>query len=345
MLIKLLYKSYVTSYRIAAGLMLYGLLVAIAGYGFTMGFYAINSSWMTPFRISPSNDRILTMTSQLVSSQSALNTLALNNSNLDLTKTELLKRRAALLVLNGKLDDALVQDRAADTQSGTTLASLAEQKRADLAKTQKVTQDVDKLRAGIEHDLKAGLITKAEALAQETALTQFQNQYTDSKVSEVVLRDTVRQKLSNNDLTAVDTLSKQVDLKTQIAQVDLQIATGDEQIVNNKMQIDAVRKAVDATSGNPYFLAVAAKESLMFAFVPYDNADGVTEGGAVYDCYLSMVACRKVGTVKRVFQDEETANNPIYKTQMRGFLVQLDLTNHNSAKSKTLFVGHKPLWF
>jgi hypothetical protein len=84
---------------------------------------------------------------------------------------------------------------------------------------------------------------------------------------------------------------------------------------------------------------------LYFAFVPYDNQANALAGAPIYDCYLNMVACRKVGTVKQIFTGEEQATHPIFKTQIRGFLIQMNLDHAESAKSKTVFLGGKPVLF
>jgi hypothetical protein len=91
-------------------------------------------------------------------------------------------------------------------------------------------------------------------------------------------------------------------------------------------------------------LAVSGDSKIYFAFVPYDNTSSVSAGAPVYDCYLNMVVCRKVGTVKQVFSGEEHAMHPIFKSDMRGSLIQLDLQNPESAKSKTVFLNRKPLF-
>jgi hypothetical protein len=58
-----------------------------------------------------------------------------------------------------------------------------------------------------------------------------------------------------------------------------------------------------------------------------------------------MIACRHVGAIKTIFSDEQKASHPVFKTDMRGFLIELALTRPESAKSKTLFVGCKPMLF
>jgi hypothetical protein len=49
--------------------------------------------------------------------------------------------------------------------------------------------------------------------------------------------------------------------------------------------------------------------------------------------------------VKQIFTGEEDALHPIFKTAIRGFLIQMDLDHPDSAKSETVFLGRKPLLF
>ena len=84
---------------------------------------------------------------------------------------------------------------------------------------------------------------------------------------------------------------------------------------------------------------------LYFAFVPYDNSASAVAGSAIYDCHLNMIACRKVGEVQQIFSGEQQAVHPIFKTQIRGILIQLNLSDGESAKSRTVFLGRKPMLF
>jgi hypothetical protein len=58
-----------------------------------------------------------------------------------------------------------------------------------------------------------------------------------------------------------------------------------------------------------------------------------------------MILCRKVGEVKQIFTGEQQAIHPIFKTQIRGFLIQMNLNGNEAAKSRTVFLGRKPLLF
>ena len=125
------------------------------------------------------------------------------------------------------------------------------------------------------------------------------------------------------------------------------ISVAQKQLQEESRQIDRLREAIRTAKQSPYYLNASGEQRLYFAFVPYDNQTNAVAGAAVYDCYLNMIACRKVGTMAQIFPGEEQAMHPIFKTQIRGFLIQMNLyqDRSDSAKSKTVFLGRKPLLF
>jgi hypothetical protein len=344
MMLSFFRRSFIASYRIAAVFSLYGLLAGIVAYAAVMAFYSLNKSWVAPVLISPSNDRILALTAQIVTSQQTLDGLALNTKNLREARAEMIQHRAILRDLDEQLTNAARREKANNLASGTELTRLAVQKDADVRSTQEMLEEIDRSESDVDRNLKAGLVTRSEALAQRTTLAQFRNAYTDARVSDLVLKDNARQKLTT-DLSAVDTMSKAVELRSELSQLELNIKSGDYQIANNAVQIENIKKAIRTTQDNPYFVAAQSSAPVEMAFLPFDNQGAVTVESPVYDCALSFVWCAKVGTVARVFTEEERATNPVFKTDLRGTFIQLALTEHEAVKSKTLFIGRKPLLF
>lgn len=145
------------------------------------------------------------------------------------------------------------------------------------------------------------------------------------------------------DTHALDVLDKKAALQSQIAQLDIAMDMAEKQIQTESAQVERLNAAMLAMMQTPYYLVKSQGKAASFAFVPYDNKGAIRAGATVYDCYLQVLGCRAVGTVKQVFAAEEHAAHPMFRTDMRGFLVQLDLEHQESAKSKTLFVNTKPL--
>jgi hypothetical protein len=340
----LIYKSVVTVYRIFAIVTLYVVLGGVLAYGFVMGFYALNTSWAAPVILSPVDDKSLDFTEKLVTSRQSLEELNVDKKRLDESIDEMNKHKAALLSLEPELQAAILREKKHNQATGPELLALDKQKQSDNLKTQSVITQVKEVEATIDKDLAAGLITKGDAATQRAALNQVQSSYTDSKIGEVLLTDSILEK-TTTDTKSLDVLDKQAELISEIAQLDIAIGVAQKQAYEETKQIDRLKQALTTAKQTPYFLTASGDSTVYFAFVPYDNRNNVSLGTAVYDCYLNMVVCEKVGSVKQIFAGEEHAIHPIFRTDMRGFLIQLQLDHAESAKSKTVFLNRKPLLF
>ena len=338
------YKIVISLYRVFAITVLYLVLGGILAYAFVMGFYAVSNSWAAPLILSAVDEKSLDFRQKLVTSQQTIEDLKVDSQKLESGIAEMKKHRAALLALEPQLQEAIARERTHNRAIGPQLAALDTQKQADNVKTQTVLRQLKEVESNINKDLAAGLITKGDAATQLSALNQAENAYTDSKIAEVLLTDSVLQK-NTTGTDSLDVLEKQAELRSEAAQLDVAINVSDKQLQEESQQINRLREAIRTAKQSPYYLNAAGGKTLYFAFVPYDNQASAVAGHAVYDCYLNMFACRKVGTVKQVFAGEETAIHPIFKTNIRGFLMQMNLDHPESAKSRTVFLGRKPLLF
>jgi hypothetical protein len=340
----LVHKSVLTLYRVFAVAVLYAVLAGILCYAFIMGFYAINNTWAAPVILSASDEKSLDFMQKLVTSRQTLEDLKVDLTRLQSGLSEMTKHRASLVALDPELQVAIARERSHDQQTGPQLSTLDAQKQADNAKTQAILTQVHQLETTINKDLAAGLITKGDATSQLAALNQAQGAYTDSKIAEVLLTDSILDKTTVGT-KSLDVLEKQAELRSEIAQIDVAINVADKQLQEETRQVDRLRDALATAKQSPYYLNASGDKRLYFAFVPYDNQVNAKVGTPIYDCYLNMVLCRKVGTVKQIFLGEQDISHPIFKTQIRGLTILMDLSHPNSAKSQTVFLGRKPLLF
>jgi hypothetical protein len=340
------YRLVITVYRVFAITVLYLVLAGILAYAWVMGFYAVNSSWAAPVILSAADEKSLDFREKLVTSQQTIEDLKVDTNKLQSGLTEMKKHRGALLELEPELQQAILRERNHNQTAGPELAKLDQQKQADNVKTQKVLAQLKEVESNINKDLAAGLITKGDAATQLSALNTAQGAYTDSKIAEILLTDSVLDKTTTGT-NSLDVLEKQAELRSEVAQLDVAISVSEKQLQEELRQIDRLRQAIVTAKQSPYYLNASGQLRLYFAFVPYDNQANAVVGSSVYDCYLNMIGCRKVGTVKQIFAGEEQAIHPIFKTQIRGFLIQMNLDNDHaeSAKSKTVFLGRKPVLF
>jgi hypothetical protein len=338
------YKLVLTLYRVFAIAVLYLVLIGILAYAWIMGFYAVNTSWAAPVILSASDEKSLDFREKLVTSQQTIEDLKVDTQKLETGLTEMKEHRGALLALEPQLRDAIAREKAHNSTSGPELAQLDQQKLADNAKTQKVVAQLQELEANINRDLAAGLITKGDAAQQLSALNQAQDAYTDSKIAQILLTDSVLDKTTIGTNT-LNVLEKQAELQSEVAQLDIAISVAEKQFYEESRQIARLREAITTAKQSPHYLNASGGQTLYFAFVPYDNQAHAIVGSSIYDCYLNMVLCRHVGAVKAIFPGEEQAIHPIFKTQIRGFMIQMTLDHAESAESKTVFLGRKPVLF
>lgn len=338
------YRLVITLYRVFAIAVLYLVLAGILAYAWVMGFYAVNSSWAAPVILSAADEKSLDFRDKLVISQQTIEDLKVDTNKLESGVAEMKKHRGALLGLEPELGAAIARERTHNRTTGPELATLDRQKQADNVKTQKVLAQLKEVETNINKDLSAGLITKGDAATQLSALNTAEGAYTDSRIAEILLTDSVLDKTTTGT-NSLDVLEKQAELRSEVAQLDVAINVAQKQLQEETRQVDRLRQAISTAKQSPYYLNASGEKTLYFAFVPYDNQVNALVGAPIYDCYLNMIACRKVGTVKQIFTGEEEALHPIFKTQIRGFLIQMNLDHAESAKSKTVFLGRKPVLF
>jgi CII-binding regulator of phage lambda lysogenization HflD len=338
----IVYKVTLALYRVFAIITLYAVLGGILAYAFVMGFYAINSSWAAPLILSASDEKSLDFTQKLVISRQSIEDLKVDVIRQQTTLAAMNKYRASLLALDRELQTAIASQRDHDQLTGPQLSELGKQKQADNRKTQELLVQIHQIETQIRSDLAAGLITKGDAATQLAALNHANTDYTDSRIADVLLSDSVLDKTTVGTKT-LEVLEKQAELRSDIGTLDVTLSVAEKQLQEDNRQIDRLRDAITVAKQSPYYLNANGDKRLYFAFVPYDNQANATVGAPIYDCYLNMALCRKVGTVKQVFLGEQIINHPIFKNQVRGLTILMDLSHPESAKSQTVFLGRKPL--
>jgi len=338
------YQLVLTLYRVFAISVLYLVLIGILAYAWVMGFYAVNSSWAAPVILSATDEKSLDFREKLVTSQQTIEDLKVDTKKLSDGVAEMKTHRSALLRLEPELQASITREQKHNLVAGPQLATLDKQKLTDNQKTQTVLETLNQVELNIKKDLASGLITQGDAATQLAAVNQTKNAYTDSKIAEVLLTDSVLDK-NTVGTASLGVLVKQAELRSEVAQLDVAINVAEKQLTEESRQIDRLRQAIATAKHSPYYLNASGGQTLYFAFVPYDNQAYAAVGNSIYDCYLNMVLCRRIGSVKQLFPGEEQAIHPIFKTQIRGFLIQMDLDRPESAKSKTVFLEHRPVLF
>jgi hypothetical protein len=336
-------KSVLLLYRVFAIVSLYAVLAGVLVFGLGSAFYAASKTWIAPVILSRADKETLDMTGKALATQNTVENLKLDIGKLEKIVAEAQAHRAALEKLLPDIDTAIAVENNHKRETGPVLAKLDDQKKADVIRTQRVLDKLAVVDATIDKELAAGLITKTDATQATMVFVKSNGDLTDSKIATTLLKDTIWEKTVPTT-TYLDTLHKKAELESEIASLGIVIWTAQKQVGTEKGQSVQFEVALSAARQTPLWVAMQIGTTDV-ALVPYENQAVAKVGAAVYDCYLSFIVCRQIGTVKAIFVGEQHAIHPIFRTDLRGFLVQLELSNTESAKSKTLFLGSKPLLF
>jgi hypothetical protein len=331
-----------TLYRVFAVVSLYAVLVCVLVFAMSMAFYAISDTWAAPVILSPADKDTLDLTGKLLVTKSTVDDLSLDVMKLQQTVNEARIHKAALEKIRPAIDTAIARENRHKSETGPVLVTLDEQKNSDNTQTQEMLGKMAEVNAMVDKELAAGLIDKTDAIQAKMVFVKSSGDLTDSKIATTLLKDNILDKTVSTT-RYLETLDKKAELESEIATLGITIAAAEKQIATEQSQIEQFKAALNTAQQTPYWTAMQGG-NVDLALVPYDNQAAAMKGSPVYDCYLSFVFCHRVGTVKATFAGEQHGTHPIFRTDLRGFLVQLELTDRDSAKSRTLFLRSKPLY-
>lgn len=346
-------KFIVSAYRYLAAGVLIAILSTGVGYGLITLFYTANSSWAAPILISQTHERILQLQAELFRSRQAMGMLDSGLKALDAESAVLKAQEATLTSLLDRGQSAQEQQRKEDKSSAAQLAPLTREKAADVARTSEVIASLSKQEASVSAELAAGLITEVDAASRRAAFNALKVSATESAIARASLhRQFTELKHSSDTLAgqkstsaaALELMSRLAQLQNELAHVRLKLNDNRMQIANKTLELAKLKSIVARLADSPYYRVTVATSPLSFAFIPYSNENGIKVDEPVYDCVLQVLWCTKVGVVKRVHHDEERAQHPLFRADMRGFLVEMELTQRSAAKSRVVFIGNAPLF-
>lgn len=342
----------VSTYRVTMAGILLVIVIGVLSYLFLMGFYAVNRNWSAPIVLSPTQEKVLAYQPQV----SAL-------------EAELLKNRVDLATATEKY--RVINEQIADTRklierfeaaahseshalalSESDLRSALSRKRIDAAQTEKAASDVRPMLASVESDLTAGLITQDEAMSRRLNIQSAINAITDTHISEITLREQARTAAAASrtlgggeasSLSALQSLSNEAQLRMTLAQASVDAETARQSVDQLRATVANAERVLDVAKRSPYYLALT--RSVPVVFVAYDNLVNATPGAPVFDCYLQVVMCRRVGAIEHVYEAEEYARQPLFKTDIKGKFARVNFSVKFAEQSPVVFIGHKPLLF
>jgi hypothetical protein len=328
-------------YRTFGLVMLFSISMVIVVFLSLMIFFMQNSNWIAPTVISPTSDKMLAFQASLMTETQIQSTIVIQLETSKRAVASLAKQRVALANYMAGLQAAVKHE----TQSTRHFSA---QKTEQFTGNSTLAKTMLQSEAEVQQQLTAGLLTRAEAAQALVAIAQFRSLNNDAEIAADQL--TRHQSTLSGKPEAVDGMAAKrqiVDLEAQLNAIDDSIAVQMKTVVETEAALKKA-KAVMETLDDAAYMNILRNGGGNMAFLAYDNTSQAKIGAPVYDCYLTIFACRQVGTIKKVYSDEQIVDFPIFNVRfsrtVRGTLVELDLTDKAAMKSSILFIGFKPLF-
>jgi hypothetical protein len=334
----------VNAYRLLGFSILTIIVVVLVGYIATTAFYFVSDSWVQPMVVSSSDEKVLSLESQVAEQENTRDRLEADLAHADryiavqqafqsefakAIRADLSGRRAAL---------GRVRELARDYAGARKKIRASNQ--AYASASQRRMQE--ELAAGLidRSDMLSGKYQIAQITGSNLSLAERQVEF-ESRAQELATEaqalDAILSKKGGTAALSYDVLR----IKQEYEMSRLETAKAIENrealkasLVRQEAILEGLRKA-------PYLRAANNKASV--AFVPYDNLDGVGKGEPLYRCALEFVLCREAGKVVEVLPGEVTFKHPHREKIVRGRLVEIDLGKSDAAQEDVLFVGGRPL--
>lgn len=340
---------FILVYKLVGIMTLSVCVLAVGVYALMFMFYINSSTWAAPIVISPTQDRVLAFQPQVATLEATIDKQRVELETALSTKRIADEQMLQIAQLIEKVDAAMVSETAQLQQMSNAASALARSKRADAGRQAATIVEARKLLKQVEQELSAKLITSDQAAQRRIALSAAIGAVTDGNISALQLENQALQAANgsitfsggSSSVAAIGAVKQSIELKAMLAQLKIQTVTAESTAAALVKSIAGAERVLTVAKQSPYYRAL--REEVTVAFVPYDNLDGMEVGDKVYDCYLQVILCRKVGKIVAVYDAEEHARHPLFKTDLRGRLVEIKFTDPDSSKSQVVFIGGKPL--
>ena len=338
-------KLIVSAYRLLGFTILTVIVAVLVGYIVTTAFYFASHTWITPTVVSASDEKVVTAQSELAAQQNVRDQLAgeLDDAEADIRaerafqtefakaiRTDLAGRRAALDRVRALADQAAAT-RAHIRSSNDAFAASSSDRMSK------------EYQAGLidRHDMLTGKYQLAQIDSANLSLAERQADY-ETQAQELATATHSLDALLSKQGTAA--LSYDVlKIKRDYDASKLAVARAERDRARLVASLEREDKIIAGIRSSASLRALA--DHAVVALVPYGNLSHAAPGTKLYSCKIEMVWCHEVGSVLQVLPGEVVFHHPHRDAEVRGQMVELQLTDPDAAQDDVLFAGGAPLDF
>ena len=344
-------KWIVSGYRLLGFAILTVIVIVLVGYIVQTAFFYMSDSWVVPSAVSPTDERVVTLSAQLAEQQNSRDRIAdeLNQAERAIAAQQTFQAEFAKAIKND-LDGrkaALGRIRALANAAASTRASIKQQNSAYARASRR--KMAEEYAAGLidRTAMLSGKFQLAQISTSNLSLAERQAEF-ETKAAELEAETKGLDALI--EIEGEETSDEAVALSYEVLRIKqeyeaskLDLAKSVEARDTLKAALERQDKIVNALQKSAYLRAV--QDGASVAFVPYGNLSNVKKGTSLYACKLGMIFCYHVGEVLDVLPGEVQFKHPHRDKMLRGQLIELKLDKEDAdaASDDVLFAGGKPL--
>jgi len=355
-------KFIVGIYRTVGFIVLTLILLGLVSFLFTKLFFLFNRSWIAPTLLSPTDERVVRLNSEIVQQSTLRDKLIVERAALGVNVRDAERRAATGMALMQSLTHAAqneVKARHGERQRLLQLSNDLDEVKHQVAEATR--QFADTSRHTLDEQYQAGLATRDRYLSGGLQLGQLAqtNLALTEKASDLTARSQQMQREAEALASAVRSSDPHhaplnVDslrLRQDFMRSALEVARAKDEIkayadaqANMDRSIARYDELLKVLSESPLLKALSGK--LTIAFVPYENLTHAHAGSAVFACRVGMFGCRRVGQVGQILSGEVSVHSPLESKNERGLMLELAIEEGgHPAQEQVLFLNHAPLLF
>jgi len=340
----------IKAYRLVAMGILLTIITGVVSYLGLLVFYSVSSSWAAPLTLSPAQEKVLSFQPQVAALEANLLKQKVDLATAESKYAVGVKQIESINALLRRIDGAQKTEAKALADTNQQIKQVLADKKLDIAATNRSITEIQAMLKTVDAEQAAGLITKDQASSRRITLQAALNAATDAKGQIIGLQEQARAAREgsatlgggSSSLLALQSLQEALQLRTIAAQLQVDTETARLTIEQLKASIPESERVLAVAKTSPYHLAL--RQPVDVLFVPYDNIKRIKVGDPVYDCYAQVIVCHQVGNVEKLYEAEEYARHPLFKTDLKGRFVSVKFTVPEAARSQVVFVGGKPLF-
>lgn len=352
-------KLIVSAYRAVGFVVLTAILLGLVSFLFTRIFYLFNQSWIAPTLLSPTDERIVHLSSEIVHQNTQRDRLLVERTSLQVGLSDAQRRAEMGASIREALTRAAFNEakaRRGERRRLHELSGTVDAVRNQVVEATRQFSDVSKKT--LDEQLQAGLTTRDRYVSGGLQLGQLAqtNLALAEKASDLAARREQMKREAEALLSAtggeergaahlnVDGLRLRQDFvrsALDVAKARDEITAYTEALATLDRSIARYDDLLKVLAEDPLLKALHGNATM--AFVPYQHLARVRQGAPVFACRFDMLWCHKVGQVDQILPGELSQHSPVEAKNQRGVMLEITLVDGGqAARNQVLFLEHAP---